>query len=495
MNPIGPLDFKRQYILGDRYIEELSTWNKVRINDSLFLNIHPDLEYAQVTQGATTLTLLGFIIDPFHPNNTNEKILNQIIGSSPCFDSVLQGTYEYGGRWALIYSDPKETKMFHDPCGLRQVFYTKKKNSIWCAAQPTLLSEVLDIKKDTDSDLLNFIQSSYYENEERTWYGDGTVYKGIKHLLPNHVLDLMTGEFKRYWINKEVEIDIDNAVDTVTNILKGSLKAINNRFENPMLAVTAGWDSRLLLAASKDISTDVNYFVNTMNVLSPNHPDIKTPKILLNKLGLTLNIFDNISPMDEEFKQALKRSVSMARILPKTLIINHHYKNKTKTININGNVGELIRIHSDFKSNQVNGEYLAKIYGLPSVEYVVAAIDKWLEGSKETIESKNVKVAELFYWEQRMGNWGAMFQAEQDIAIEEFCPLNNRKLIMTMLKLNNTQQATSTQETYKRLIAKMWPETLNEPINKVNLKGRIKKSILRVIPPSAKASLKNLIRG
>ena len=35
-----------------------------------------------------------------------------------------------------------------------------------------------------------------------------------------------------------------------------------------------------------------------------------------------------------------------------------------------------------------------------------------------------------------MGNWGTMYQAEQDIAIEEFCPFNNRKLLMILLSVD-----------------------------------------------------------
>ncbi|WP_216700635.1 hypothetical protein [Priestia filamentosa] len=492
------LTFRRQYILGNEYIKSLKNWDKLQINSELFLTIHPDLEHVQIEIDGIKLTLLGFLIDPYHPQNTNEINLKKVLNKARSFEDVLKNTYDYSGRWAIIYTDERETKMLHDPCGLRQIFYTKKNGKVWCGSQPNLLAEILKLDRDTSTNLLDYIGSDYYENEEGAWYGEGTVYNDVKHLLPNHYFDLDHFKAERYWIDNESNVNLEGAVKVANEILKGSLIAINNRFEKPMLAVTAGWDSRLLLAASKEISSDINYFVSTMNTLSHEHMDIKIPNNLLNKLGLKLDILDNLSPLKEEFKSILKKSVSMARVLPKTLTIQYHYENSGDTININGNVSEIIRItpaRARVNPKDIDGHYLAKMYGYPSINYVVSALDKWLLEARQVANNHTVDVMELFYWEQRMGNWGSMYQAEQDIAIEEFCPFNNRKLLMVLLKLDKKDRTSPNYELYQRLISDLWPETLNEPINPLSLKGKIKKSFVGMMPLSVKANLKSFVKS
>ena len=36
--------YRRQFILGSRYLKKFSRWKKKRINQNLFLTVHPDLE-------------------------------------------------------------------------------------------------------------------------------------------------------------------------------------------------------------------------------------------------------------------------------------------------------------------------------------------------------------------------------------------------------------------------------------------------------------------
>ena len=50
--------FRRQFILGPRYAKSLEKWNKVSLDNKLFLNVHPDLEILKVTFGEKIIVLL-----------------------------------------------------------------------------------------------------------------------------------------------------------------------------------------------------------------------------------------------------------------------------------------------------------------------------------------------------------------------------------------------------------------------------------------------------
>lgn len=481
--------------MGNKYVDELEGWKREKINGGIFLTIHPDLELEVLEKNGVQLTLLGFIIDPYNPNYTNKDILNNILDSTDNFKGALDRLYNYSGRWIIIYHDSHETKMVHDPCGMRQIFYTIKDGNIWCGSQPNIIVDELNNQKETNPELLDFVNSAYYENEERFWVGDGSIFKGIKHLMPNHYLDLRCQKAERYWVDNELIQDIETTVNEAATILKGSLLALNKRYDT-MLAVTAGWDSRVLLAATKEMTSDIFHFVSTMNVLSHNHMDISIPNKLSTKLNFTLNVIDGLSPLKNEFKTILQKNVTNARIIPKTLTIQHHLEFSSDKVNINGNGSEIVRSYFGHEHpDEIDASYLANLVGYPNLKYVMKSLDEWLSQAVDVSTKTGMTLTDLFYWEQRMGNWGGMYQAEQDIAIEEFSPFNNRKLLMLLYKVDRTYRESPNYIIYEKLMKNMWSEVLQEPINPMNFKSKLKKMVFKVISPSMKANLKALIRS
>ncbi|PFP72647.1 hypothetical protein COJ99_07285 [Bacillus cereus] len=496
MNNNENLIYRRQFLLGSETMTIRKGWKKIRLNNEYCVTAHPDLSVTQVSSNNIQLTLLGYLFDPYCPKNSNEDILNRINEELTTFDDLCSKTYSLSGRWIIIFNDGVNIKILHDPCGMRQIYYTSHDGKTWCGSQPNIIAEELGLKEDTNKDVLDFVKSSYYENQERAWVGDGSVIQGVKHLLPNHYLDLKTAAAERFWVNKENnEISIDECVEIVTSILKGSLAAANNRFDM-MLAVTAGWDSRVLLAASKDIKNDVYYFVSTMNKLTSKDADIYVPVKLLNTLNLKLNIVKELKPLDDMFKLTLQKNVSMARDLPKTQTIYYAYNNFEGKVNINGNASEIARCYFDSKrpSDNIDGYQLAKMEGYSSLPYAVSRLNEWHDSAISVCEENKIDILDLFYWEQRMGNWGTMYQAEQDIAIEEFCPFNNRRLLIALLKLGKEYRQGPEHIIYKKMINSLWPETLSEPINPLNFKAQVKKQILKMMPSSLKNKIKSTIR-
>lgn len=490
------LIYRRQFLLGSHTITVRKGWRKIKLNNEYYLASHPDVSVTQLSSNNIQLTLLGYLFDPDCPKNSNEEILNSICKGLTTFEELCSKTYSLSGRWIIIFNDGVNIKMLHDPCGMRQVYYTSHDGKTWCGSQPNIIAEELGLKEDNNKDVLDFVKSSYYENQERAWVGDGSAIQGVKHLLPNHYLDLKTAAVERFWVDEESkEISIDECVEIVTSILKGSLVAANNRFDM-MLAVTAGWDSRVLLAASKDIKNDVYYFVSTMNKLTSKDADIYVPVKLLNTLNLKLNIVKELKPLDETFKLTLQKNVSMARNLPKTQTIYYAYNNFEGKVNINGNASEIARCYFDSKRplGNIDGYQLAKMEGYDSLPYAVSELNTWHEKAKQVCHKNSIDILDLFYWEQRMGNWGTMYQAEQDIAIEEFCPFNNRRLLISLLKIGKEYRQGPNHIIYQKIINNLWPETLSEPINPLNFKAKVKKTVLRIMSPSLKNQIKSTLR-
>ena len=136
--------YRRQFILGSRYLKKFSRWKKKRINQNLFLTVHPDLEFNYVSNNYISLFLLGFILDPYNPKYSNKDILNKLIEDSNTFKEIVRSTYNLGGRWIIIYKDNKSIKIFHDAAGDRQIYYSKNNSEIWCASQPHTIAKELN---------------------------------------------------------------------------------------------------------------------------------------------------------------------------------------------------------------------------------------------------------------------------------------------------------------------------------------------------------------
>jgi asparagine synthetase B (glutamine-hydrolysing) len=253
--------FRRQFFLGPLFLEKLKSWKRIRMRDNLFLTVHPDLNACQVVYGSKSLTLLGYVLDPDEPAASDLDIIrsltHEFLGRDR-FENFCRRTGRLGGRWILIADDGGVVRLFNDATGLRQVFYTENRfcKVLWCASQPGILAETLGLEMDKEA--LEFVNSAEYKrNKEYWWPGDYSPYREIKHLLPNHYLDLQTGSSHRFWPDKPLDaISVPEGVRASSQLLRGLMKSASNRF-NLALALTAGIDSRLLLASMKEVTDKV----------------------------------------------------------------------------------------------------------------------------------------------------------------------------------------------------------------------------------------------
>ncbi|MCM3079028.1 hypothetical protein [Brevibacillus invocatus] len=457
------LVFRRQFIIGSRIFER-DDWVHLPLDDRLFLSVHPDLQITQSFRQNSQLILLGYLIDPEHPDWSNEEILQDIHQQCSSFEQLLQGMDHCGGRWIILYKDGKQLKLFHDACGMRQVFYTVQPEGMWCASQASTLADHLGIELDENEDLQTFLHSPQYHHSENFWPGDGSPYCGIKHLTPNHYLDLHSGKTARYWPRARLQpIALREAVQQASNMLIGSMKAIANRSE-VMLPVTAGWDSRILLAASRHVSSHVFYYISLHPGLKKDSTDVTIPSRLLARLGLPFHVLPSIEQLDGSFVSLNKQNTQM-RDLAKSSIIYQHFLRSQGKVNITGNHSEIAReAYYDYHPRrEVTGSFLAKHARLGKQPYVIDSFEHWLKGIRGAKEKWDINPLTLFEWEQISGNWGAIYVSEQDIAIDEFSPFNNRKLLITVLSVKHSYGLRN--ELYREMIREMWPETLQMPIN------------------------------
>jgi hypothetical protein len=463
------LKYHNQFVLGPYYIQGLTDWQRIEVTPSILLMTHPDLNTYQTQYASKSLTLVGYILDPDKPQSCDADIVNALIVQLSECDRFVAYTYKYGGRWILIMNDGKEVRLFNDAAGLRQVFYTEKLHTkeLWCASQPKVIAELLNLEKDKEA--VEFIDSyKFRKNPEFRFPGDGSPYREIKHLLPNHYLNLETGQCKRFWPDKPLSyLSFNEAVGSVSSTLQGLMQSAANRFDLA-LSITAGLDSRVVLAASKAIKDLVSYMTVRQIGMPDNHPDVATPSQLLTGLNLKHEVVRSSLIIDDEFIEIFKRNVSIPHYIyaaDAQAILNYYTQSK---VAVTGSVSEVCR--SSFraknrylKNKDITIKDFARLQQMGMDKYALDHFNHWL---LRTGELYNLHILSLFEWELDDGNWLAMCQLEFDIAWKDiFTPFNCRNLIKAMWSVKQEYMWPPEYQLYKAVINELWPEVLSVPIN------------------------------
>ncbi len=464
--------FRRQFILGGEPADGIGGWRRERVGGRIPLAAHPDLPVEQLREGELELTLLGFMIDPDAPERDNAGVLRSLAGQGSSQLAVAQATMRIGGRWILIGDNGRETFLFTDPCGLRQVCYHSAENGdVWCASQPGLLSESLGLPGSEEAH--GFMESIYFRTYREYWWpGSGTSVAGVRHLLPNHYLDLRSGRALRFWPWEPCQPrELAEACGRGAEVLRGMIAGAANR--SPVaLPLTAGVDSRLLLAASRDLRDRILYFTMLREHTRPE--DIEVPRKLAARLGLHHVVIDCREEADGQFGDLYARNVTtsheawrdMTAVLLREFPEDH--------VVLTGNCAEIMRryyhqspVVVDAKDREVTPELLAALENAEENEYALAQHRAWLAGAETSVVGAGYDLLDIYYWEQRMGRWQAMHQLERDLAHETLSPYNSRELFTTFLGVDVALRSEPVPESFTTLTRILWPDVLIEPFNPI----------------------------
>lgn len=405
--------------------------------------------------------MLGYIIDPFNPALGDDDVLKNLMSRFENIGDFISLTYSLGGRWILIASHGKSTRIFNDATGLRQIYYCRVPNGeVWCASQPDLIANGLNLKK--DSEAVEFAESYSKVESEYFLPGDVSLYKEISHLLPNWYLDLNIGKAVRFWPDRpRTEIPADKASFLAAAIIKGLITGMSKRGEI-VLSLTAGLDSRLVLSASKEIKEKL-VAVSIQKDGSNDHADLIIPAALGDKLGFKHDIVKSAGRLDPRFREIYeKNAVYTHEIWMADAQAISDYNHRKKIV-VTGSAAEIARCwYSKHRSLKMDNVRLCILKGMKS-KFALASFQRWLDSFRDLYGYHHL---DLFDWEMGTGSWLAANQLEFDIAWKEiFTPFNCRELLVLLLSVNERYRKEPGYDLFRRIISRLWPEVLSEPIN------------------------------
>jgi hypothetical protein len=459
--------YRRQYLYGPK-VSEFPKWNHFKLTNGSELAVHPDLDCTEYRDGSFSLVLLGYILDPYAPEKLNLDILKDLAVQKADPGKILDALDPYGGRYVLLILGEHSQYAVDDGGGLRALhFYRDAQGGMWLTAQPGVFADKFNLQYDPEASA--FLESETIKKYcEPWWPGTSSPFKEVSHLLPNHVLDLDSGEVRRFWPREPIKkFSLADAVKISAAILRGLMKSANNRFKM-VIGMTSGYDSRIVLAACKEIMGSMRTYTMLYRKMSTDSKD----SVLINQLTEYVKVphifFDCRQPVPDDFHDLYSHNIEKSYQNYEPIVSGRFHNLDQDLVVVKSVTDEVVRCfyYRDgvYPFNKINVDLLCQISKLGDHPFVRRNFADWLEEA-EPVARCGYKVLDFFYWENRNSNWQAMSQVEFDLTHEEFTPFGNRLMLATMLGVNHKYRCMPENIMQREMIKASWPELDQYPYN------------------------------
>lgn len=407
----------------------VSGWDEHQVGDwRLFVDSRVPLQRA--VAGGRSVWLAGDAFDP-------ENGIYEDIASHLASGEILDTLDRLAGRFLLLVQEGDALAVYHDAMGARSIYY----GDGVVASHASLAAEMTGAQlRDW---VLPFITSrGYLMRDVKYLPGLDTAYAGIRQLTPNTRLLLPAGDIERYWPRgPKPVVDREQAV----GLLAMHLAALGSYARHHAFATTvglsAGRDSRGVLAGLKQENPRVFTFVRSKGAKSSDSPDSRAARELAKRCGLDLEIVrvaapgslnDSVSP----FASTFRRNTGYARGSNSSWIAHFARQELPDLLFVRGFGGEVMRGFYP-PIDEISPAALAHVYDVNAGSRLArdpfrTFID--VAGWSRS-DFYDYDLADLFYWEHRMGTWGASALAESDMVFRSIAGYNSRNLFASFMSL------------------------------------------------------------
>lgn len=394
--------------------------NKTNNIGEYILYLGTDSEYCFINSENGEFHLLGSIYDWEFIDSSNQDILGRI-SLSRTIDEAIKAMDKYCGEFVLIMIISDKVYILNDASCQSEVYYD---DGFSCfGTQPKLIGLATKLFDHVDDDAIEFYNSKIFK-EKCLFIGKSTHKSNVFHLLPNHYLNIEEKCAIRFFPNEILEKKpAEQVARNCSEMLRGYISAISKRGKIKM-GVTAGYDSRVLFLGS--LGVDCEYFVSKYPFMNDSHYDIIIPKKLTKYYNKGFTILN-----DDDLIQKSSTNVSYINDIdfPRFLNLKKYSNDATY---INGNISETARNYFGYHKN-ATAEDLSFLSGNSTLSFPVQIYDQWLR-NKVFFEKLGYHYLDMFYWEERMGIWGAKFKTEsRALGIDFISPFNSRSLLKLLL--------------------------------------------------------------
>lgn len=373
------------------------------------------------------------------------------------WESFENTIYDFSGRFIAIGDINCQKKVYLDASGTLPLVYDPKYKMVASSAE-LIYGDSYDIKLDT-----NLLRKMGMPRSG-LWFPSGiTAHKGLRRLMPNHYLNLDQWTTKRHWPLKEFKIESEpkELISNITENVQNTCAAIATK-HTPVFSITAGRDSRMLLACNKNRIPQSKFFTFSN---FPGSVDMHYARIFRDDFGLHHCFLRAEKPPKSMENQWLRwNGHCISGEIWKLQHSLRYFSDSNHAIlpAMAGEVGRAFYWKRDDKKNlKLTANELLKRLSLPQTKKLIEASKSYINGLPDL---DFFSLLDLVYIEQRLGCWGNLSMYTGNSFAPHFLPLSSRAIFTNMISL--PAQYKVSQEMPRMIIQKEWPELLQYPFNK-----------------------------
>lgn len=459
----------------------------VRCHRGWMVAVHPGLPVADVTcpSGEFAGWVIGYPISVEGELAPGRLIFDPSRVSAGC-DAASAFVHSLSGRFAAIMLHGESNRFYLDSGGTLAAVYALDLPVV--ASTITLIQTGKD---DWDTDLQHLLGMP----DSDLWYPAGlTPRYTIRRLLPNHYLDLDAWAPVRHWPTEQhfaVERSFEDSVAHIVERLTRTILSVARRY--PLqLSLTAGRDTRMILACSRSILDRIKFHTG---VWVPSGMDSEVAYQIARRFGLNhvtyrIEMANPEQLADWQIRVGNCVSGEIWRIHPTSRKFDAH---RAFLPGVAGEVGRgYYWREGDDRAGRITAQEILRRTKLPAEGKVLEMMDNWLS---EIRHLPWHTILDLTYIEQRVGCWAGPLQYGQDgMNPIRIAPLNDREIYRTILHMPvEPRRRLALPE---EICRQTWPELLEFPFNHLTGPTRViqaaRSALYRLLPPRSRRLFNDL---
>lgn len=380
--------------------------------------------------------------------------------------------FEHGGQFAAVVVRPVRRVYVDGFASLPVLFDAELELA---SSSPFLLTtdgSVPDSELGTSLDLI----------AKGLWFTLGTTaHARADRLLANHYLELDAWRTARHWPSADLAPgDAAAVVEEIGDAIQGVFAAAVAD-GTPNASLTAGADTRSLLACARPLIDRVSYFTvpfpDELGVV-----DVRSAPLLARQFGLSCRVLDWVRPTEADVDQFLYQTGCLIGELrgresrPTHALLSRSgpYISGVGTI-LSKTAHDLGMFRRNLANRPLDGAWLLRYLYLPPHPELIARADRWLDEAPQ-LDGHNLRL--LFHLEQRYSCWGgALAMAYPEACTSTVYPFGQRAVVEGVMRLPEDYRAAGSAR--RDLTLSRWPELLDVPVNQPTVAVTVKRKLRR----------------
>lgn len=390
------------------------------------------------------------------------RVTPQVVGRIEDF------IYEFSGRYVFVILADSCRRLYLDPQGSLAVVFDSSRKTAGSTVSVLALH-------DQDHPIWSMPTGVFPDNRPMQYFPAGlTPDPSVRRILPNHYLDLDSWQTERHFPKSFREwtpqSEIASCVEEIIACLRTTILAAVNSAPRVYMTLTAGHDSRMALACSKDVCNHIEYvtfdYRALRNPVGTSTVDVEIPRQFARQLGLKHCILPAPETPPEGTRIGYLRRIGFAGGGGKARDFFWTCRQHLDMSGawLTGFMGEIGRAkylqRLAVAPTRLTAREILDMMTVDSSDEFVSAIDTWLA---ELPDVPAETVLDLVMIEFCMGCWGAPHMCGAAPFAMNLALYSHRRVIDQMLRL---------QPGYKRdeglvrdIISRAWPQLPDLPFN------------------------------